>query len=122
MPQRVPTVIKSAHCAISGGQPESGISRRLTRPDLFRGQVIVEALLREVPVVTETIPLASGLDIHINPVVKDHRAVWVIGYSVSARRSGKCRLGWQVHRPALRVVVRNKFASDALESLAPRLT
>jgi len=61
-----------------------------TGKNFLRRKIIVESPLRLMPVMSEPIPLAPRLDIHVQPVVKDHGSIGVVCNAVVAWGASEC--------------------------------
>jgi hypothetical protein len=72
---------------------------KITRKHFLRCKIIVESPLCLVPIMPETIPLASRLDVHVKPVVEDHGSIRMICNTVFAGSAPEGWLSWEGHWP-----------------------
>jgi hypothetical protein len=83
MPHLVPVVLCQS-CDLVYREKVGVWKRDRTGKDFLRREVVVESSLRLMPIVAKAIPLAPGLDIHVQPVVEDHGPVWMVCHTVLA--------------------------------------
>jgi hypothetical protein len=57
-------------------------------------EIVVESSLGLMSIMAEAIPLASRLDVHIQPVVKNHGSIGMVCNTVLARSASERWLGW----------------------------
>jgi hypothetical protein len=57
-------------------------------------EIVVESSLGLMSIMAEAIPLASRLDVHVQPVVKNHGSIGMVCNTVLARSAPERWLGW----------------------------
>ena len=69
-------------------------SRIDTRKHFLGREIVVESSLGLMSIMAEAILLASRLDVHIQPVVKNHGSIGMVCNTVLARSASERWLGW----------------------------
>jgi hypothetical protein len=102
MPHLVPVSIQQSPLHVMNFHGARFPFGGLTRKHFLWREIVVKSSLGLMTVMAEAIPLASRLDVHVQPVVKDHGSVGMVGHAVIARRASESWLCGKRKRPAVK--------------------
>ena len=90
MPHLVPVVLCQS-CDVIYREKVGVWKPDRTGKDFLRREIVVESSLCLMSIVAKAVPLAARLDIHVQPVVKDHWPVRMICHTVLAGSASESR-------------------------------